>query len=134
MEYPWPGNLREMRNVIKRATLMSESEWIEVRSLPFELLNYDRLLKLDNPQTDYAIPEPTYIQPPQVNTIQPSVVPVQVATLNNNINLKIASSEAEYEVIINALRKVNFNKSKAAELLGIDRKTLYNKMKNSNLT
>ena len=53
--------------------------------------------------------------------------------LFRSANLKLASSEAEYEVIMSALRKVNFNKSKAAELLGIDRKTLYNKMKNSNI-
>ena len=56
-----------------------------------------------------------------------------VTLATDGVNLKVASSEAEYEVIINALRKVNFNKSKAAELLGIDRKTLYNKMRNSNI-
>jgi two-component system response regulator HydG len=43
--------------------------------------------------------------------------------------LKGASIDAEYEMILKALKKVNFNKSKAAKLLNIDRKTLYNKMK-----
>ena len=133
MEYPWPGNLREMRNVIKRATLMSESEWIEARSLPFELLNYDKLLKLDNAfEPANFVPEPPqYSQPIQVNVNHQPVTAFPIAT--DGVNLKVASSEAEYEVIINALRKVNFNKSKAAELLGIDRKTLYNKMRNSNI-
>ena len=37
--------------------------------------------------------------------------------------------QAEYETILEALKKVNFNRSKAADLLKIDRKTLYNKMK-----
>lgn len=132
MEYPWPGNLREMRNVIKRATLMSETEWIEARSLPFELLNYDRLLKLENAFEPVFLPEPPqHSQPIQVNVNHQPVLALPVAT--DGVNLKVASSEAEYEVIINALRKVNFNKSKAAELLGIDRKTLYNKMRNSNI-
>jgi two-component system response regulator HydG len=45
------------------------------------------------------------------------------------INLKAAGIDAEYEAILQALKKVNFNKSKAAKLLNIDRKTLYNKMK-----
>ena len=137
MEYPWPGNLREMRNVIKRATLMSETEWIEARSLPFELLNYDRLLKLDNaPEPINYVPEPpVYSQPipPQSVPISEPVGTIIQPSAVDGVNLKVASSEAEYEVIINALRKVNFNKSKAAELLGIDRKTLYNKMRNSNI-
>jgi two-component system, NtrC family, response regulator HydG len=136
MEYPWPGNLREMRNVIKRATLMAEGEWINALILPFELLNHKRLLKLESSSdNNNYIPEPTpsYMPPvPQAVQINPPVVMVQPAT-SETVNLKVASSEAEYEVIINALRKVNFNKSKAAELLGIDRKTLYNKMRNSNI-
>ena len=41
--------------------------------------------------------------------------------------------EAEYETILRVLREVNFNKTKAAEILNIDRKTLYNKMKANNL-
>jgi two-component system, NtrC family, response regulator HydG len=137
MEYPWPGNLREMRNVIKRATLMTDTEYIDARILPFELLNYNRLLKFDNTNevVNNYVPEPTthYVQPiPQAVHINPPVVISQPVT-SDTVNLKVASSEAEYEVIINALRKVNFNKSKAAELLGIDRKTLYNKMRNSNI-
>ena len=136
MEYPWPGNLREMRNVIKRATLMSEGEWIEARTLPFELLNYDRLLKMES-NIDPPVQEPVYVSPQPIAINYPVSVPVPASTINsvgeNGVNLKVASSEAEYEVIINALRKVNFNKSKAAELLGIDRKTLYNKMRNSNI-
>jgi two-component system response regulator HydG len=47
--------------------------------------------------------------------------------------LKMAASEAEYEMIIEVLKKVNFNRSKAANMLNIDRKTLYNKMRKMNL-
>jgi two-component system response regulator HydG len=43
--------------------------------------------------------------------------------------LKTVSNDAEYEMIVAALKKANFNKSKAAKLLNVDRKTLYNKMK-----
>ena len=45
----------------------------------------------------------------------------------------VAALHAEYEKILEILRKVNFNKSKAAMMLNIDRKTLYNKMKTFNL-
>jgi two-component system response regulator HydG len=44
--------------------------------------------------------------------------------------LKKASATAEYNTIINVLEKANYNKSKAADILGIDRKTLYNKINN----
>ena len=43
--------------------------------------------------------------------------------------LKSANLDAEYEVILDALKQANFNKSKAAKLLNVDRKTLYNKMR-----
>jgi DNA-binding NtrC family response regulator len=36
--YPWPGNIRELRNVIERATILAESEFIEPRHLPPSLL------------------------------------------------------------------------------------------------
>ena len=46
------------------------------------------------------------------------------------IHLKDTAAKAEYEAILQTLQHVNFNKSKAAELLNIDRKTLYNKIRN----
>ncbi|RYE38397.1 MAG: hypothetical protein EOP48_27160, partial [Sphingobacteriales bacterium] len=47
-----------------------------------------------------------------------------------NFDLKDAATRAEYEAIMKVLKEVNFNKTKAAEILRIDRKTLYNKIKN----
>lgn len=46
-----------------------------------------------------------------------------------NKDLKQAAQEAEYETIFRVLKEVNFNKTKAAQKLNIDRKTLYNKIK-----
>lgn len=46
----------------------------------------------------------------------------------SNLTLK-PSLEQEYSIILAALQKTNFNKGEAAKLLGIDRKTLYNKLK-----
>ena len=67
----------------------------------------------------------------------PQVFKLKVLIVEDNVfdaelvvrALKAASIDAEYEMIIEALKQANFNKSKAAKLLNIDRKTLYNKMK-----
>jgi two-component system response regulator HydG len=48
-------------------------------------------------------------------------------------DLKSAALGAEYDLIIKVLKEVNYNKSKAASILNIDRKTLYNKMKAYNM-
>ena len=116
--YVWYGNLRELKNVIKRATLLSDGDQIEATSLPFEISHYNKL------QFDKA-PEPAAVN--QVpNTVEDLAETPRVVS---ETTLKGASIDAEYEMILRALKKVNFNKSKAAKLLNIDRKTLYNKMK-----
>lgn len=117
--YVWYGNLRELKNVIKRATLLSDGEQVEASSLPFEISHYNKLQQFDKS------PEPAAVQ--QVtNTIDDIA---ETPRTVSETTLKGASIDAEYEMILRALKKVNFNKSKAAKLLNIDRKTLYNKMK-----
>ena len=48
-KYVWYGNLRELKNVIKRATLLTEGDFIEARTLPFEISNYSKLQFADQP-------------------------------------------------------------------------------------
>ena len=123
MTYAWYGNLREMKNVIKRATLLTDGDLIESKTLPFEISNYAKLLFNDSPQYP--------IQPQIIQQFIPQNLPVTVVELSNSTKptLKSAAVEAEHEMILKILKEVNFNKSKAARILGIDRKTLYNKMR-----
>jgi len=107
MNYSWPGNLREFRNVVRRAVLLTQGDMISAITLPWEITN-------TNPLT--ATPEPANKEQ------QPPVI-------KKDIGLKGAASKAEYEAIMNVLKEVKFNKKKAAEVLNIDRKTLYNKLK-----
>lgn len=112
MEYPWPGNLREFKNVIRRAALLSTSKYISSKTLPWEITNAPIQM------------------PPSNNHESNTVIPV---SLNKESDLRNAASMAEYETIMNVLKQVNFNKTKAAEILKIDRKTLYNKLKGHEL-
>ena len=91
--YSWPGNLRQMKNVIKYATLLATGRYITRRELPEELT--------EAPEKD------------------------------TRIHLKDETHECE--LIKRALQESNNNKTRAAQLLGIDRKTLYNKLKLYNL-
>ncbi|MGN6566580.1 MAG: sigma-54-dependent transcriptional regulator, partial [Flavipsychrobacter sp.] len=116
--YVWYGNLRELKNVVKRATLLTDGDYVEPKSLPFEISNFHKL-QFDNPASSSA-------QTTRQETV-PSPQPLTSVPFENK--LKSANLDAEYEVILDALKQANFNKSKAAKLLNIDRKTLYNKMK-----
>lgn len=89
--YSWPGNLREMRNVVKRATLLCSGEFITSGDIPPELAD------------------------------------LPTALSEEDLALKREKNEAD--LIREALAKCKNNKSEAARLLKIDRKTLYNKMK-----
>lgn len=115
-KYVWHGNLRELKNVVKRATLMADSSVIDIKSIPFELVNYRKLQF-----------ESTGDQMPAVSGRE-AASPSQPAPMREP-GLKSVSIDAEYEWILETLKKVDFNKSKAAKLLKIDRKTLYNKIK-----
>jgi two-component system response regulator HydG len=115
-QYNWPGNLRELNNVVKKATLLTSGNTIEVSSLPFEITHFEKLSFGD--AQDTSANTSGLVQ----NTSKKNI---EV----NEFGMKLAGIDAEFELIVEALKKCNYNKSKAALLLNIDRKTLYNKMK-----
>ncbi len=129
LQYHWPGNLREMKNVIKRAALLELQTSIHVNVLPIELLNQTKNNLITSVNDEYlATHHLSFILPDtdlKIHRINPEInVPTEDA-----YSLKEASIGVEYEMIVETIKQVNNNKSKAAKLLNIDRKTLYNKMK-----
>ena len=94
LSYHWPGNLRQMKNIVKRATLLAQSSFITLLELGTELLE---------------------------------------TPASNSTSIALRNEETEKEHILEALRQTGNNKSKAAQLLNIDRKTLYNKLKLYNI-
>jgi two-component system response regulator HydG len=89
-QYAWPGNIRELQNVMKRCVLLCQSNCIDINDLPSEFHTFESI-------------SPTH----------------------SSLNLK---EEAERKAILDALSLAKGNKSRAAEILGMARKTLYNKI------
>lgn len=116
--YVWYGNLRELKNVVKRATLLANGDYIDARTLPFEINNFNKL-QFEHDASGGA-----------GAVILPDTGSFRIQNNRSfESGLRTSGILSDYEVILEALKKSNYNKSKAADLLKIDRKTLYNKMK-----
>jgi DNA-binding NtrC family response regulator len=92
--YPWPGNIRELRNVMERAVVLARENWIETSHLP------------------------AYISNPAGSAGEKIVLPEGVTV-----------ADAERELILKTLRSAGNNKAEAARRLGLDVKTIRNKLK-----
>ena len=104
--YPWPGNVRELENVIYETMVMSESEWLDEKALPSRLQAPGRAA--DHGEGSAA---------PAVRSSQVLKDAVQDI-----------AERTEKELILEALRQTAGNRTQAARILGISRKTLFNKM------
>jgi DNA-binding NtrC family response regulator len=100
-QFPWPGNIRQLENVIQQAVLTATGEVLAAEHLP------------------------SMVQ------VKPAGRP---ALSGSTPNLLAHNRETtERAVIVRALEKVAFSRTRAAELLGVSRVTLYKKMKKSGL-
>lgn len=115
-QYYWPGNIRELKNVIRRACLLTpEHQDITMTALPLEMKE-----SFNNGNNNN-------------NHFDEGEASGELAILANENDLKTVALQAEYNKIINVLKEVKYNKTKAAQLLNIDRKTLYNKLRLLNI-
>ncbi len=99
MKYDWPGNVRELENTLERMVLLSDSQFLRVQNLP------------------------EYLQ---------ELAPNEIKQIKNNNILDVTKKhlgQIEKEVILQALEKASWNRTDASKILGITRRTLYNKIK-----
>ncbi|KAF0194979.1 MAG: Fis family transcriptional regulator [Bacteroidetes bacterium] len=118
MKYHWPGNIRELRNVIERAVILESMSYLQSESLPGEIvsLSENRMSR----------------------SLHSEDIPVSVERNHLPFELNIPSEgvslyEIEKQIILQALETTGYNQTKTSVLLGISRDTLRYKMKKYDL-
>ncbi|MBU4393984.1 MAG: sigma-54-dependent Fis family transcriptional regulator, partial [Proteobacteria bacterium] len=111
--YPWPGNIRELEHVIERACVLCYGSTISTEHLPLELTTYR---PEQAPFGHSIITQTPYMETTPVKNY---AVPLEHMPIVDRI--------------LAALSKAGGNKAKAARLLGMDRSTLYRKVRELNI-
>ena len=106
-EYPWPGNVRQLRNVVEKMVILASSPRLTISDLPLEIIT--------PPQPPFTPQPPSPLQP---LSTPPPPQSLPSATL----------AETEKTRILETLAACGNNKTKTAEQLGISRRTLHRKL------
>ena len=109
LSYYWPGNIRELKNVIERIVILNNGEWISSSNLPVEIQNYRN------------VENPAY------------VLSDDISMENDNFSLEEKMDGIEKQYLLEALEKSEDNQTKAAAMLGISRFALRRKMEKYSL-
>ncbi len=100
MRYSWPGNIRDLENAVQSSMIMTRGDIITEEALPIRLMGYPEMSE-----------------------------DVNIGDDGLDEKIKQVNSKVEKEIILNALKKCDNNRTETANLLKISRKTLFNKMK-----
>jgi transcriptional regulator with PAS, ATPase and Fis domain len=103
-EYDWPGNIRELENLVERLVILSENTVAEWQDLPVNIRSF---------VSDKKNPQPTHS--------------------GEQVDLRVATDQLQLRLMDEALRLTNGNKSAAAKMLGLKRTTLVAKLRKQSI-
>ncbi|HEX5873600.1 MAG TPA: helix-turn-helix domain-containing protein, partial [Pyrinomonadaceae bacterium] len=112
--YSWPGNVRQLKNCLERAVILSNNGRITLSELPPEV-------------TRPAVPAPVTISVPSVAGGEAPVIAPPVAVAPSSLR------EVERQQILAALEQTGWHRGKTAEILGISPSTLYRRLRDYDL-
>jgi two-component system nitrogen regulation response regulator GlnG len=119
LSYPWPGNVRQLRSVVRRAVLLAEDHIAE---------EHLGLSPLANPQSSPPLGLAALAAEKQIAEAPwPSAKAADDLSLREIVHSNLV--HVERTAIVHVLRRTGGNKAKAARLLQVDYKTLHSKVK-----
>jgi two-component system response regulator AtoC len=138
MDYEWPGNVRELENMIKRFVILQDEHLVMRELSRPRVIPQFAAVAMQSQEFPPAYHAPPAAGPPPSNQDEPDDERVEVAAPSHEGRrlsevAREAALAAERTVIADTLRNVQWNRRKAAQLLGVSYKTLLNKIKETGL-
>ncbi|MFY2557043.1 sigma-54-dependent transcriptional regulator [Corallococcus terminator] len=117
---PWPGNVRQLQNFLERLVVLADGQTLTGEDVSRELAR----------QPGLSAP---VLTPPQGTTAVPMATSAQPGGTESGRTLESQRKDTEKQALVDALRRAGDNRTLAARLLGISRRTLYNKLEEHGL-
>lgn len=128
--YEWPGNVRELENVMERLLVLSGGEKVDISDLPEKICRRGTPLLPPEAEPEIMETEARNSSPEPFSAgAERMVVPMGGDLLGKDFNLASFLGDLERSLLLQALERASGNRSKAAEILGINRTTLIEKIR-----
>ena len=118
--YTWPGNVRQLKNCLERAVILSNNGRITVSELPPEVVRP-------------AVPAAAFMSPASQPGAVPDFNPGASSFVPNPVSSPTSLRDVERQQILSALEQTGWHRGKTAEILGISPSTLYRRLRDYNL-